>query len=338
MVSACRTFIFDIFRKSVNVTLDLFKLMIPIIILIKIIKELGWIDYLGYALYPIMELLGLPGSMGIVWASTMLSNLYGGAAVFMSLASDENLTVAQITVLGAIMSFSHALLLEAAITQRAGVRFSFIIAIRLALALVYGIALNQVLLWGDWLQYPLSLSLTMFEIHAVTEPTLWQWVLLEVENLGRIALIILCLFTLLEIFDKLKVNRLLEKCFRSALGMIGIKPAGISLTITGMLTGLTYGGALIVRETNSGLLDRRTILFAIIFMTLVHGVIEDTMLMWVLGVDIFWVLVARVLFVWVFLWALNALLKLCNEAAFGRYFFNRRGIRATTDMVENAEG
>ena len=333
-MNACRTFIVNVSRKSFTVTLDLFKLMIPIIILIKIAKELGAIDYLGYALYPIMDWLGLPGSMGIVWASTMLSNLYGGAAVFMSLASDENLTVAQITVLGTIMSFSHALLLEAAITQRAGVRFSFIIVIRLVLALIYGIALNQLLVWGDWLQYPLSLNL--LEIHAISEPTLWQWALVEIENLARIALIILCLFTLLEIFEKLKVNRLLEICFKSALTKIGIKPAGIPLTITGMLMGLTYGGALVVREVNSGLLDRRTILFSILLMTLVHGVIEDTMLMWALGVNIFWVLIARLVFVWIFLFVLNALLKLCDEPTFNRYFFNKRGAQAMYAM-ENAK-
>ena len=41
---------------------------------------------LGEALSPIMRVVGLPGSMGLVWATGMLVNMYAAIVVFASLA------------------------------------------------------------------------------------------------------------------------------------------------------------------------------------------------------------------------------------------------------------
>ena len=77
--------------------------MIPIIIAIRILQEFGAVDALGKVLSPVMGIVGLPGSMGLVWATTILSNIYTGIVVFVAVSANEPLTVAQTTVLASMM-------------------------------------------------------------------------------------------------------------------------------------------------------------------------------------------------------------------------------------------
>ena len=53
------------------VTLTLYKLMIPTLLVIKLLEEIGLLVYLSWILSPIMSLIGLPESMGVVWATTI---------------------------------------------------------------------------------------------------------------------------------------------------------------------------------------------------------------------------------------------------------------------------
>ena len=55
----------------ISTTISLFKVMIPMIILIKVADEMGGINYIGELLEPLMGMLGLPNSMAQVWAITM---------------------------------------------------------------------------------------------------------------------------------------------------------------------------------------------------------------------------------------------------------------------------
>jgi len=67
----------DIYDTSVT----LFKIMIPAIIIVKIAQELGGIDLLASFIEPLMNGLGLPENVGLVWAMTIATNLYGGLII-----------------------------------------------------------------------------------------------------------------------------------------------------------------------------------------------------------------------------------------------------------------
>ena len=102
-------YLLQIIKKSTHISLTLFKLMIPIIIAIKILEELDAIIILSNWLTPIMELVGLPGAMGLVWATALITNLYGGIVVYASLAIDMSMSVAQVTIISSMMLIAHAL-------------------------------------------------------------------------------------------------------------------------------------------------------------------------------------------------------------------------------------
>ena len=89
-----------------------FKIMIPVSIVIKLLEESGALSRIGVVLSPLMAPLNLPGEMGIVWATTMLSNIYGGLLSLSSMFPEDGLTVAQMTTLTSLMLFAHTFLIE----------------------------------------------------------------------------------------------------------------------------------------------------------------------------------------------------------------------------------
>ena len=80
-------------RKAISTTWILFRIMIPISIIVKILQILGCIEIVGMVLSPVMNLVGLPGETGLVWATAMITNIYGGILVFITLASEQMFSV-----------------------------------------------------------------------------------------------------------------------------------------------------------------------------------------------------------------------------------------------------
>ena len=83
----------EILNETVQVSGILFKIIIPVVIVVKILSELDVVRYIAAALKPAMGLVGLPGDMGIVWATAILTTLYGGIIAFVTLAPQTPLTV-----------------------------------------------------------------------------------------------------------------------------------------------------------------------------------------------------------------------------------------------------
>ena len=46
---------------------ELLKITIPVVIITKILEELGMITILSAVMEPVMGIIGLPGSLGLVW-------------------------------------------------------------------------------------------------------------------------------------------------------------------------------------------------------------------------------------------------------------------------------
>jgi hypothetical protein len=138
--------------EAAQISLTLFRIMIPIIIAVKILQQFGAVALLGKILSPVMGVVGLPGSMGLVWATTILSNIYTGIVVFVSVSANEPLTVAQTTVLATMMLVAHNLPIELRIAQKAGVRLRFMGLLRMGAAFVLGWALFRVYSWAGLLQ------------------------------------------------------------------------------------------------------------------------------------------------------------------------------------------
>ncbi|MCP4578427.1 MAG: hypothetical protein GY846_19310 [Deltaproteobacteria bacterium] len=303
--------------EAVQVSFSLFKIMIPIILGVKLLQELGWIAHMAKPLSPIMKLMGLPGEMGLVWATAMINNIYGAMIVFVSLSPQFPLTTAQVTVLGTIILIAHSLPIELEIARKSGNRVLFQWFMRMGSALIVGILLHHIYGLSGWLQTPNHL---LWVPEAVPENLLF-WGVDQLQNLSLIFAIIFGLITLMKILDFLKITKVFIRIFNPLLRLLGIGPAAAPLTIIGMVMGLAYGGGLIIHEARSGKIENRDIFFAVSFMGLAHSLFEDTLLMVVLGAHLSGLLWMRVIYAMFFIFILVRVVTRMPITLFEKYLF-----------------
>ncbi|WP_031483513.1 hypothetical protein [Maridesulfovibrio frigidus] len=272
---------YDILKNAVRISWDLFKIMIPIVIVVKILQELDMIGYLATPLAPLMKLVGLPAEMGIVWATAMFNNIYSALIVFLSLAKDSPLTAAQATVIGTMILVAHSMPVELRVVQSSGPRIIFQAIARFSGALLIGIILNFIYSHYDLLQTPAHIILTPDS--AVTDKTLLTWGLGELKNFFSIFLMILGLLIVMKILTKLRIIAAMDFVLRPLLKMMGIGPKASALTVVGLTMGLSYGGGMIIHETKSGKIDKKDVFYSLTLMGLCHSVVEDTFLLMMIG-------------------------------------------------------
>ncbi|MCM0756404.1 hypothetical protein M7784_14300 [Desulfovibrio aminophilus] len=290
--AAFATALRDVLRNGVRLSLDLFKIMIPIIVTVKILKELGLITYLAWPLKPVMALVGLPAEMGLVWATAMFNNIYSGIIVLASLAADVPLTQAQVTILACIMLVAHNLPIELTIARKSGPRLPFQFLSRVLGALVFGMLLRLAYTATGALQEPATI---LFQAAAGPEP-LWRWALGEVRNLLSIFCVITTLIGIMRLLQALRLLDLCNALLRPVLRIMGIGPRAATITIIGLVMGLAYGGGLIIHESREGQVDGRDVFASLTLMGLCHSIIEDTLLMLLIGAHLSGILWGRLLF------------------------------------------
>jgi hypothetical protein len=283
-----------IFHETVDACLQLFKIMIPVLILVKVLQEFGLIKYLAWPLEPIMGVLGLPAEMGLVWATTLINNIYTGMIVLASFAGDAPLTAAQATVLGVLMLVAHGLPIEAAIADRSGARFLFQCCVRMLGAFVLAWLLHLIYSTTGTLNGPAPM---LFQ----TDPTagtgsVAAWALGQARNLASIFCIIFTLIAIMRVLDSIGVIDLMNRVLRPVLDLIGIGPKASAITVIGLTMGLSYGGGLIINEARNGSLSKEDVFYSLTFMGLCHSLIEDTLLIILIGGHLSGVLWGRLVF------------------------------------------
>lgn len=282
-----------LFREIISLTFDLFKLMIPVILIVKFIEEMGGIAYISMALGPLMDLVGLPAEMGLVWATTMIVNIYGGMILFVSMSTPEPLSVAQVTVLGSMMLVAHSLPIEGRIAQKAGVSLVYTSLLRFGGALLLGFILHKVYSSGDYLS---QTNVALWNPQIVTDDSLAAWGISQLQTLAQIFVIIAVLVVFLKLLKLSGIEKLFAWVLQPLLWLLGLGRRTTSITIIGMTLGLTYGGGLLIAEAKKGDISGRDVFGSLTLLALCHSLIEDTLLLLLLGGDLSGLLYARVLF------------------------------------------
>lgn len=280
------------FIEVLDVFWRLVRVMVPALLIVKALEEFGAIRWLAWLLSPIMALVGLPSEMGIVWASTLLTNIYTGLAVFFSLAAQVPMTAAQATVLGTLMLVAHSLPVEAAVAKAAGVSWRATLMLRIGGALGLGTLLHWFYARSGWLDRPLQLA---WQAPAAA-PDLAGWVVEQGLTLLWIFAVIAALMALLNLLRWLHVERLVHLALAPLLRLIGIRGSSASITVIGVTLGLTIGAGLLLKEVHSGIHSRRDVFLTMGFLGLCHSLIEDTLLIMLIGADLSAILWARLLF------------------------------------------
>ncbi|MDX9801932.1 MAG: hypothetical protein RBT69_11425 [Spirochaetia bacterium] len=275
--------LFTLLRESAANTLTvcgiLFKLIIPISIIMKIIKELGWISYIGDFLAPVMGVVGLPGSYGLVWATAMCTNIYGAMLVFSGIITSQPLTTAQVTVLGIMILVAHGLPVESSVARKSGIRLRVSLVIRIGMAIAFGFIFYRVFnLFNLYNTEPVILW-----VPENNAPGIAGWAAGELKNYAVMVVIIFSLITGMKLLEKSGFIGILVKILHPLLKILGIGEKAIPITIIGIVLGYAYGGGLIIQEAKSGRITKKDLFYTIIFLSLCHSFIEDSLLMVSIG-------------------------------------------------------
>ena len=306
----------EVLKETGSTYFTLIKILIPISIIVKILSYFGAIEVIGAYLSSTMGLVGLPGEFGLVWATTMVANIYGGLLVFVQLTLTSTYSVAQVTVLGGMMLIAHTLPVEARIAQKAGVRLWFTLALRILGAFAFGLILNTIFTTFNLFQ---ENSIVIWTPEHI-DPTFTNLLLNELRYYLIIFLIILGLVTLMKILKKTGAIERLNKLLKPALEYVGMSKNAAPLTIIGMTLGIAYGGGLIIQETKSKLVSKKDAFLSLSLMDLTHSIIEDTILILSIGATIFAILLGRALFTLVVIVILIKYINSLSTKTFEKYF------------------
>lgn len=268
----------------------LMRLMVPALIIVKALDMLGGTRLLAGLLEPVMQLVGLPAEVGIVWAAAMLTSIYTGLAIYADMSVP--LSIAQVSVLGTMILVAHSLPVEGAVAKATGVPWPATLLIRLGCALVIGTLLNAWYTTTGTLQQPA----VMLWRPETTDPSLLAWGISQLKALAMVFVIIFSLMALLRILKLLGIERLMHALLAPLLRVIGVGREASNVTIIGFTLGLSIGGGLLIREAQTGKLSRRDIFLTMAFLGICHSVIEDTLLILMMGADLGAILWTRLAF------------------------------------------
>ncbi len=300
-MSQVRHFFKQLFSEIVTVSWPLFKLMVPIILIVKVLEEIGGIAILGQWLGPLMALVGLPQEMGLVWAATIATNIYGGMIVLYSFTAESSLTVAQMTVLSGLLLMAHGLPIETRIAQLAGMRMRAAIIIRLFGAFAFAWLLHVFYDQTQWLQEPAQ----MVWQPAPIADGLDYWLLSQLKALAMIQLVIIVLLTFLKVLRVMGVEKIIQWMLRPILKLMGIGKEATTITLVGITLGLSFGGGLLIKEAHAGHVSKKDVFTSLVLLGFCHSLIEDTLLVLLLGAHLSGVLWFRLVFAFIFTSAMS---------------------------------
>ena len=285
-------------NRSARILVDLLPLVLAAMLLVRIGEQFGLSDGLAALLAPLMQLVGLPAETGIVWAVTILTGIYGGAGVYLSLLPALDLTVAQHSILCSMMLFAHALPVEQVVVHRVGASAWVTGAVRIIAAIAYGITANWICVETGFLSERLESPVT--EVFA-TNPGWIEWL---IDTLLYVFVLIFAVVALLLLMDELKALGfidLLNKLLRPLLSLVGVDRQLAPVATTGVLLGVVYGGALMIDEVRASNYSKRAVFTAMLLVSLMHALIEDTLVVLAIGANVWIVLIGRVPFALVFI-------------------------------------
>jgi hypothetical protein len=273
-----------------------------------------------------MALVGLPGTMGFVWATGMFAGLYGGLLVLINLLPTIPLTVAQTTIIASMILISHSFPTELTIVKKSGMRVWFSALFRIGSALIYGKILSLI--------YPFFSSLQVdnrnFEFVQSQSATLMEWVISQIKFLLIIYLILFALTVFLKVIDRLGITSAINRLLYPVMKLIGIGKTAIPITVIGVVMGLTYGGGMIQIEANSGRINSRDIFFSIALMCIFHSLFEDTFTASLFGTDLFGILWGRLIFSFLMIFILKQIVDRMPDKIFEKYLYKLKTGKANS--------
>ncbi|AOY76232.1 nucleoside recognition domain-containing protein [Clostridium formicaceticum] len=127
-------------KKGIETTWMLAKVIIPVYFVVTFLQHTPVIEWIAHVFKPLMSIFNLSGEAAVVLVLGNFLNLYAAIGAIKAIALEPM----EITVIAVMLSFSHSLLIETAVTKKMGISVGKVIAIRVGLAVVSGIIIGRI--------------------------------------------------------------------------------------------------------------------------------------------------------------------------------------------------
>jgi hypothetical protein len=125
----------------------LFFIMMVILVLMEIMKAMGWIHPIVDFLSPLLKLMGLSRRVGLLWVTGAVFGLSYGAAVIVEEIKEGHLTKEEIETLHLSIGINHSVIEDPAVFMTLGLNFFWVWFPRLFAAIL---AVRILSFWSRW--------------------------------------------------------------------------------------------------------------------------------------------------------------------------------------------
>ena len=282
----------NIFQETTKIFWILFKVILPVVIVIRALELIGAIPFLAKFLEPLTSFIGIDGSLGLVWMAAILVNIYAGLAAFASLQAIFDYSVAETTILGLIILIAHSLPIEVAIAKKSRISWIFNLSFRFINAIVAGKILNLIFTKYELFNEP-NQSVLQVPNELVSN---FEWATLQIQNFFIIFLIIFFIISTINILKALGVWSLIINIMKIPLSYLGMSEKVANIILIGLTLGISFGGGFLIEESKKNNISKKDILLSLSFLSLCHSIIEDTILILLLGSHISGILFFRFIY------------------------------------------
>ena len=295
----------NIFQETTKIFWILFKVILPVVIVIRALELIGAIPFLAKFLEPLTSFIGIDGSLGLVWMAAILVNIYAGLAAFASLQAIFDYSVAETTILGLIILIAHSLPIEVAIAKKSRISWIFNLSFRFINAIVAGKILNLIFTKYELFNEP-NQSVLQVPNELVSN---FEWATLQIQNFFIIFLIIFFIISTINVFKSLGVWSLIINIMKIPLSYLGMSEKVANIILIGLTLGISFGGGFLIEESKKNNISKKDILLSLSFLSLCHSIIEDTILILLLGSHISGILFFRFIYTVIIILLMKILLE-----------------------------
>ncbi|MBU8598881.1 nucleoside recognition domain-containing protein [Shouchella clausii] len=275
---------------GLSTTWTLGKIIFPVTLIVTLLGYTPLLDWLAKLIAPLMGLIGLPGEAAIPLVIGNVLNLYAGIGAILTF----DFTVKEVFILAIMLSFSHNLIIESAVATKVGVRVSVIVAVRIFLALAAAFIINLVWSGGsEQAVYGLASAQApqATGVMGMVADGLWTAFL----GVVQLAAIVIPLMLVVQIMRERNWLAVISKSLAPLTRLIGVGENTAVTLASGLTIGLAYGAGVMIDAVKEDRVKKKDLYVVFIFLVACHAVVEDTLVFLVLGIQVWPLLVIRLL-------------------------------------------
>lgn len=292
---------------GIRAFLKLMLIVAPVYTLVTVLKYTPAIRVFAEFMAPLMKHFGLPGEAALALIIGNVVNLYAGLGAVTAL----KITTDQLTVLSLMLLLSHSQILETAVFFQIRAKWWLLWAIRLVLAMAAGVGLSRLIVkTGATGAADVGRLAELAQMrYEGFGPALTVWARGLADTGVKMLLVLVGIFILLEWGKRYGILQKTLRAIGSVTRFIGLKPESGMPWLAGNVFGIVFGAGVIIETAREGQLDPKQVTLVATFLALCHGLFEDTAIFLVLGANMFWILVPRIVLAVAVTWVLSKVLK-----------------------------